>query len=41
MTEVYNKLKKQIELAVNEKYLKGVKQGNLGFGNHTTLVVLQ
>ena len=41
MVEFNNQLNNHIELAVDNEYLKGVKKGTLGFGNHTTLAVLQ
>ena len=39
--EVKNLLKNNINPTVVDKYLKWVKIGTLGFGNRTTLVVLQ
>ena len=41
MLEVNNQIKNHIELAMKNNYLKGENQGTLGFGNPTTLVVLQ
>ena len=41
MVEVKNQLKKHIDLTVEDKYLKGANKLTLGFGNGTTLAVLQ
>ena len=41
MAEVDNKLKNQIYITVEDKYLKVTEQGTLGFGNCTTLAVIQ
>ena len=41
MTEVYNNLMKNIDLAVDEKYLKRVNPVTPGFENRTTVEVLQ
>ena len=41
IVEVNNQPNKEIDLTADDKYLKGIKKGNLGFGNHTTLVLLR
>ena len=41
MVEVYNKIKKIIDLLVGDKYLKWLNQGTLGCVNHTNLALLQ
>ena len=41
MVEADNHLNKHTDLAVVDKQLNGVNQGTLGFGNCTTLAVIQ